>query len=328
MHLFIESSFLVDFEVHFDPETSNIAYKCLDRIFREYTAVNLYFDDESTMIEFNSLYYELITNYNTNPITVGDFNEYLETVNVLPNQTLFLTKNDLRNKSKVERLGALSFTFNNFEEKINVLLKDFDQLFDLSDPVENFKWQDLRFVSQLPFKSVVIVDSYIIKDANTQRINDNLIPLLKEILYNHTCKVAVTIYTDEVTNPDERKKRLSEIDCVKKRHQFIQSNLSESIDSLLIVKSSFSKDKYDQHDRFLYTPFCMISVGKGFNLFPMRISNSSIVCSSIFEKKTYKMMKNHFNNLKVTTDKLLRLEVISTNLKIYPYTNNVKLFID
>jgi hypothetical protein len=328
MHLFIESGFLIDFEILFDPETSNSAFKSLDRIFREYTSINLYFDDESKLIEFNSLYYELITNYNTNPKVIGDFDVFLDTVNDLPNQTLFLTKTDIRNNSKVEDLGALYLTFGNFEEKIKKYLEDFDQIFDLSDPQCNFKWQNLGFISQLPFKSVVIDDSYILSDKNRQRINDNLIPLLKEILSNHRSKVVLTIYTDEVMNEEERKKRLSEIECVKKRHQFIQSTLSKSIDSLCILKSSYFKDKYDQHDRFIYTPFCMVSVGKGFNLFPMKLGNSSIVCSSIFKKATYNMLKNHCNNLRNTTDKLINLEVITTNLKIYPNADKLKLFID
>jgi hypothetical protein len=72
----------------------------------------------------------------------------------------------------------------------------------------------------------------------------------------------------------------------------------------------------------------MVSVGKGFNLFPMKLGNSSIVCSSIFKKATYNMLKNHCNNLRNTTDKLINLEVITTNLKIYPNADKLKLFID
>ncbi len=330
MHLFIEYEFLFEFESLSEREMLSVGYKCLDRIFREYTELVLYFDKDSDWLRTNSLYYDLITNYNLNLHVIGEFNSYFDRITEIPNQSLILTKTELIDTIKVQEMGALNFSIANFDVKIRRYIEDYEIEFDLSDMEKRFNWRDIGFISETPFKSVVIDDSYILIDEKNQRLNDNLIPLLNEILKKKSSKISLTIFTEKIQNGDERKFQLSEIQCVQKRYSYIESILSKSLGSLCIVKNSFFKDKFDEHDRFLYTPFCLISIGKGFNLFPVKTNNSTVYCSNIFKKSTYKKMNNHFNLLK---DKTIRLnsssfQVIPTNLKVYPDADQVRLYKD
>ena len=168
MHLFIEYEFLFEFESLSEREMLSVGYKCLDRIFREYTELVLYFDKDSDWLRTNSLYYDLITNYNLNLHVIGEFNSYFDRITEIPNQSLILTKTELIDTIKVQEMGALNFSIANFDVKIRRYIEDYEIEFDLSDMEKRFNWRDIGFISETPFKSVVIDDSYILIDEKNQ----------------------------------------------------------------------------------------------------------------------------------------------------------------
>ena len=56
-------------------------------------------------------------------------------------------------------------------------------------------------------------------------------------------------------------------------------------------------EKFEFHDRLIYTNYSMTKSGKGFNLNNIKLINSEVITSSIFNKKTYKKYLNHFDSI-------------------------------
>lgn len=326
MHLFIEEAFLIDFEIDYNIEQSSIGQNCLHKIFTEYTGLRLYFDNLSILKDLNSKYFNFLTDYNPNILEIGNFDSYFEDKNELPNQTIILSTEVLKNQSKIEILGGLCLDYLNYQSKIKTIIEKLHFKFSFSEDITYFSWDKLEVLSIIPIKTIVIDDPYVLLNEKNQLLKDNLIPMLKCILKHQNNKTSLTIFSDKINNSNE--KSINEIDCVKKRYQLLENELNEKISSICIAKSKKYRQEYDQHDRYLYTPFTIIGIGKGFNLFPFSKNNSKIEVSTIFEKYYYNEMKNHYKNLNNIYQKLEKVEYISSHLKIYPDSLNLKLHID
>ena len=327
MHLYIEADFLIDFEILFEENKNSRPWKILHQIFTEFTGIKLLFDTEDKLME-QSYYYSRLTDLNPKTEEVGAFDQHFSTKHRLANQTLILSCKELSDSNKIHEMGGLQFTFENFPSKIEAFIETNDREFDFSDPELKFQWNDLLFLSEIPFNNIVIDDSYIIADKANQKLKDNLIPLLKTLLNRKIEKCSVTIFTMEVLNNDDIRKRTDEIAAVKSRHQFIQSQLASKINKLCFIKKDLTKTFYDQHDRYIYTPFFIISCGKGFNLIPYKTNNSEIICKTFLHKATYRKLQNHYKNFKEVVEKLDRKEVISSMLKFYPNKAAVNLYLE
>lgn len=327
MHLYIEADFLIDFEILFEENKHHRSWNVLHRVFTEFTGIKLLFDSEKKLTE-QSYYYSRLTDLNPKTEEVGTFDQYFSSKSSLANQTLILSCKELSDSNKIHEMGGLQFTFENFPSKIEAFLETNDREFDFSDPELKFQWNDLLFLSEIPFLNLVIADSYILADKSTQKITDNLIPLLSILLKRKNEKCNVSIFTKDILNSDQLRKRTDEIEIVKNRHQFIQSKLANKIKKLCIIKIDPDKSFYDQHDRYIYTPFCIISCGKGFNLFPFKSNNSEIRSTTFFNKATYRKLQHHYKNLNEVVEKLDRKEVISSKLKFYPNKEAVNLFLE
>jgi hypothetical protein len=326
MHLFIEESFLIDFEIEYNNVYPSVGQNCLHKIFTEYTGIRLYFDNIEKLKELNSKYFNTLTDYNPNIKEIKDFNTYFENIQEIPNQTIVLSSINLLCKTKIEQLGAVCLDFGNYEVILKNIIEKLHLKFSLSDLEKKFSWNSLSISGLIPIKSVVIDDPYILINKKGQLMKDNIIPLIKNLLLNQKIKPSLTIFSDVIENPSDRWK--NEIERVELRYSILEQELKPYISTICIAKSKQDQAIFVQHDRYIYTPFTIISVGKGFNIFPYERENSKIEQSTIFDKFSYNEMKNHFSGLKEKYEKLKKKEFINTLLKIYPNSEYLNLFID
>jgi hypothetical protein len=317
MNLFVEAEFILDFEIIFDENRASVGQNVLFRIFKEYTDLNIYFDDENILINEESLIFNLITDNQPNYFVVGSFEEYFSLNPNLPNQTIVLTKAPISRKAQIESNCGISLTWDNFEERIKFIFDSLHQEYLLSEN-EFSSWSLLNTFSLLPIKKVIIEDPYILSDTYNQKITENLIPLLSNLLEGQTTRSPLYIYTSEILNSYEVKQNIKLEKAIKKRYNLLLSRLSKYVNQVVFIESNVSKKEYYQHDRYLYTLFGLISVGEGFNLFPLTPSNSSVILSTIFEKGTYKKYKSHLKKLENISSPTLQNDEKNYKFKIYP----------
>ena len=313
MNLFVEAEFILDFEITFDENRATIGQSTLFRIFKEYTELEIYFDDESLLIKEESLIFNLITDNQPNYSAIGSFEEYFITNKLLPEQTLILTKATISNKALIESNGGICLTWDNFEERIKFIFDSLHQEYLLAEN-EFSSWTLLNKFSLLPIKKVIIEDPYILSDSFNQKITENLIPLISNLLEGQTTRSPLYIYTSEVINSNEVKQNITLEKAIKKRYNLLLSRLSKYVNQVVFIESNVSKKEYYQHDRYLYTSYGLISVGEGFNLLPLTPSNSSVVFSTVFDKGTFKKHKAHLKKLGVISS-----SVFEDNDKIYKF---------
>lgn len=317
MNLFVEAEFIIDFEITFDENRATLGQNVLFRIFKEYTELKIHFDDDALLIKEESLIFNLITDNQPDYSIVGPFNEYFSLNSTLPNQTIVLTKSPCTNKTNIESQGGICLTWDNFEERIKFIFDSLHQEYLLSEN-EFDSWALLNKFSLLPIKKVIIEDPYILSDSYNQKITDNLIPLISNLLKEQTTRSPLYIFTSEVMNSFEVKHNIKLEEAIKKRYSLLLSRLSKFVNQVVFIESNVSKKEYYQHDRYLYTSFGLISVGEGFNLFPLTPSNSSVILSTIFEKGTFKKYKSHLKKLENISSPNLQNDEKNYKFKIYP----------
>jgi len=328
MHLFIQESFLTKFENDYNNENPSIGQKCLHKIFTEYTRVRINFDELNVFQKLDSKYLRLYLGNNPTSLNeIGDFDSYFNNIENLPNQTIVLTTEASKNKDKIQNLGGLCLDYLNYESLIKTIIDKLHFKYSLSDNAIKFTWACFSHLNLIPIKTIVIDDPYILNNSQGGLMVDNLIPLLKNLLKDQKVKPSLTIFSDKIHNNSEKGR--SETEIVKARYTLLESELKSIISSVCIAKSKkYDQEILEQHDRFLYTPFTIAWIGKGFNIFPYKNSTSKVEQSTIFDKFYYNELKNHCDGLKKKYDKLAKKEIYHTELKIYPNSDNLKLFID
>lgn len=325
MTLFVEAEFILDFEITFDENRATIGQSSLFRIFKEYAELKIFFDDETLLIKEESLIFNLMTDNQPNYSAVGSFEEYFSLNSTPPDQTLILTKAKISSKDQIESNGGICLNWEDYEQKIKTIFDSLHQEYLLSENEFN-SWTLLNKFSLLPITKVIIEDPYILSDSFNQKITDNLIPLINNLLKEQKSRSPLYIYTSEVINSYEEKQSIRIQTAIKKRYNLLLTRLSKYINKLVIIESNVLKKEYYQHDRYLYTSFGLISIGEGFNLFPLTPSNSTVVLTTIFEKGTYKKYKSHLKKLNNITKSLFNEEINNYKFKIYPENvNEIKL---
>ena len=122
------------------------------------------------------------------PIPISNFKEHFQTSR--HRQTIILSEKDKDWFNEAEHNGALCFTLENYQEKIERLLEEGTVRIDLFDKFPG--WESLKFHNLFPFNEIVISDGYILSDKSGQKIEDNIIPLLN-VLLEKTGKTKPTI---------------------------------------------------------------------------------------------------------------------------------------
>lgn len=187
-------------------------------------------------------------------------------------------------------------------------------------------WRDLKTVSLSPTNSIIIVDKYILCDKQTQRIQDNLIPALANIIpENYHGQLDIIILSEEIVS--NQKTRSTE-EKAKEVYDQIRGSLSNlksinfKLKILIHSKAFYPNDFMSLHDRLIYTNYYTIESGQGFNLFNGKqrlCANSKVQIHFNFQPFYMKVLPRHIESLKKYIDKLKRVEVHNM-FKYYPDT--------
>ena len=318
MELYIEKEFLDNFYLEYDEDKLTPGQQALSCILKEYGEVDWFIDTEindAETLEKLKLSNPFIAYRATYapPIPVKSIKNHFFK-NSRCRQTLIFTDNEEPWHKEAESTGALCFSSENFQNKIEGIIKKAHFKIDLSEDFKN--WDFFNSVNQIPFNELLINDNYILTDKSQQLMDKNIIPFFKLLLDNKKdSEIKCHIFTKDL-NPTQPKGDDQIWEAVEKRHKKLNSGLANFKKKIRIVNNSVQTDHYDLHDRVLLTNFFSIDSGKGFNLIPHKKSNSQVVVETIFDKYTYKRIKNH---LKIYEEYLKRFEHRkSLKFTVYP----------
>lgn len=185
-------------------------------------------------------------------------------------------------------------------------------------------WSDLEFVSESPNNSILLIDKYILSDNSTNRLRENLFPLLKSILPKSTkTPLYLTIVSGEILSTRKNmslKERAEEI-C-RQLHSFLaQYKYPKVFLTIINNDKMFYPGDLDMHDRVIYTNNYYLKSTKGWDLFingKRRIVNSTVEVHFNFQRFQMKELRGHFKMINEYLGKMNRMEVMDTIFKHYP----------
>ena len=318
MELYVEKEFLDNFCIEYDEERPSPGQKVLATIFEEYGEVEWFIDtqintpEEFEALERNYYFFAKRSDYKA-PIGVSSLEEELFTRSTFQ-QTLVFTASEHDWFKEAEAKGALCFSYDTYEKSLSDIINSCHYKIDLS---ENFSsWAAFDCLRHIPFNEVILNDNYILSDKKQQPMDKNIIGLLKNLLVKKRAQeVKLSIFTKDL-NPKQPGTDEQIQEAVETRYRKLNSGLANFKKQIQIVNNDLQRDHYELHDRVLLTNFFSIDSGKGFNLLPGKQSNSQIIIETIFDKYTYKRIKNH---KKIYNDYLKRLSHRETiKFSVYP----------
>lgn len=183
-------------------------------------------------------------------------------------------------------------------------------------------WHDLSFIKKTPYKSLIIVDRYVLKSE--AQIKENLIPLIENILPDCGIKELNILIISEVilnirsnpTSSEPFKKAHALITKLLAKHENIKFNIS----IILHNKSFYPQESHDLHDRIIYTNYYTIEGPSGFEVFKnhkrITYNNSKIEANSNFIAYNMHVIPSHLSAIQQYLKKIIRTE--SLNFKYYP----------
>lgn len=197
---------------------------------------------------------------------------------------------------------------------------------DENDPDTLSSWNDLKFLSEFPNNSIVVIDKYILSDNSNNRLKDNLFPLLKTLLPDKLeTPLFLTIISGDILTSN---KGASVIERTKKVYGLIHSYLAQfknlKVDLTIVNNdNSFYPRGLELHDRVIYTNYYYLMSSKGWDIFnkkERKLGNSRINIDFNFQRFQMKELKGHFHILAEYLKKMNRMEVMSSVFKHYPET--------
>ena len=312
MELYIEKEFLDNFYLEFDESSASSSQKIVATILKEYAEVEWFIDCKTETLEqietlkAENPFFHARTVYSS-PITVNSVKDYFFEKSKC-DQTLIFTQNNEDWFNEAERKGALCFSYENYRQKIENIVQKCHFKIDLSEGFQG--WGFLNNLKNTPFNKILINDGYILTDKDSQKMSDNLIPILQNIMdKNYQTKTDVEIYTKDLNPPQPGtfEQIKSEVDKKLRRLNSVFANYQLS---LKIISNTLQKGKYDFHDRLIYLNYLIIDSPRGFNLIPHKKSNSQLTVETIFEKYTYNRLRNHKKMHNDYLKKIVNLETL------------------
>lgn len=290
LNLYIEKAFLDDFYIAYDEDSASDAQKTVYQILVNYPEKRWFLDiDINLMEEFKNLKLE-------NPL-IGEMSITIHP-NYIPSfdlknfstepflSTIIFTQKDKDWFTEAENKGVICLSIENYEEKVTRIKKEFHFKIDLS---ESFDWSKLRLFSILNW--TVLNDNYILSDKDKQKIDKNLVPLLKRLIQDYQKEVKIDICTQDF-NPPQAASQEMIFECARKRKQKLNRVFANYQVKFQIFNEMREWRELRMHDRVLMTNFQVVDCGEGFNLMPFTPSNSQIISETIFDIYTYKRLKN------------------------------------
>lgn len=307
MELYIERKFLNKFDKNYNNETIQ---KVVKEIFIEYGEKRVFIDfnlEDFESLDNKNETFALISN-TISPTPIDSIKEYLFSKSDF-SQTIVFT-NDLEDWFvDAENRGALCFCFENYQEKIKEIIEKLHFKIDLS---ENFLgWEFLNKFKAINYNELLVSDGYALSDKTNQKMTDNIIPILRNLVSNKNINISILTKDLNPIKPEEKYKK----EKAKKRHGKLKTAFADYKANFSIYISDFPFD-FVVHDRNIATNFSLMDCGEGFNLIPYKASNSQIISETIFDKYTYKRLKNIKKQQTEYIEKLRRLETLK--FKMYP----------
>ncbi len=317
MELYIEKEFLDDFFIAFEPDKASQSQKVVVSILTEYGEVDRFVDVEiNAPQELEKLKIEnpFFAGSNGKPPTpVRSIKEdFFEHANC--RQTLIFMKNEQEWFPKAEQKGALCFTWGNYEERISKIIENTNFKIDLSEGFTG--WDSFVSLQKVPFNYVLVNDNYLLTDKARQKMDKNIIPFLKIILKGKSeQEIKLDVYTKDFNPKQPRRDEQIKV-AAKKRFGKLNRGLANFRKKSRLINNDLKPSSYDFHDRVVLSNFFSIDSGQGFNLIPHKKSNSQVIVETIFDKYTYKRIKNLMKMHNEYVEKLERLETVK--FKMFP----------
>lgn len=308
LRLYFEKEFLDDFYIVFDSKKATRAQDILYTILTKYTETTWYINVEINSMEqleslkqSNPLIAYKVARDTMPPISVQSIEEHYFEDN-LDGPFLIFTKAKRDWFEKAKEKGALCFTFEDYESKIIEITEQYHFYLDPGD--ESFEWNRIDVFPNASW--IVLNDNYIFTDIKHQKIKENLIPLLKQLLNNQK-ETRVEIWTREF-KAKSKEKKISE---AEKRKRTLNSHFAKVNVKFKIINNHLMHDSYKFHDRWIYSNYQVIYSGPGFNLMPVNKANNGLFYSkTIFDKDGYyvykrglKMHKKYYKELITIKDR-------------------------
>lgn len=285
MELYIEKCFLDKFNKEWNANSTSIGKTVLASILKTYGNVNWYIDyeiDSPEKLEQFNIEFSEISSHIFPPIPISSTikEHFFEHSGCA--QTIICTMHDQAWFGDAEKKGALCFCYENFENKLEKIIKTCDNLkVDLSEQFVG--WEYFNQLKSIPKNKIVINDGYLFsKSGRNNPIEENFIPFLKNTLSTNS-ETKIEIFTDYLNNNQVNIDPIS-----KKLYNVFKSE----------YKVNFTFVQFHFHDRIYYSNFFMVECGIGFNFNKYKRSNSKITVESIFDKFSYNRMNNHLKLLK------------------------------
>ena len=194
MEIYIEKGFL-DF-IYGNDSLKEGRKKVLD-FFRNYSDVTIYIDQNFSVEDFKagseSTYLfdnNILNDLRSNPcVTIKSISNSLcdhlfENSNF--HQTLVFTLEDQKWFETARNKGAMCFSSDTFEDKIEEIINNLHFDYSLNDPFRG--WDILAPYKLLNFNSLNVSDDYILVDSWKQLLKDNIIPLLERLSFKEKRK--------------------------------------------------------------------------------------------------------------------------------------------
>jgi len=295
MELYIEKEFLDNFYLEYSDSHPTEGQRVLRMIFKDYgdkkSFMNYSVDSPEDLVLLkmeNPFFAELASHFP--PIEIDDIkNHFLKNSKCL--QTIILTSKDKEWFIDAEEKGAICMSFENYETRIIEFIEKSHFKIDLSEKFSG--WEVFNFCSSLPLNFITLNDNYILSDKNNQKMDRNVIQLFKILLADRKIKTNIKVLSKDFNSPRPGTPQQVN-DTAEKKHLKLNSALANFKKEIQTINNNLPT-QHDLHDRVLMSNFFMVDSGKGFNLIPHSKSNSQIICESIFDKYTYKRLKNNLN---------------------------------
>ena len=301
MDILIEQDFFETFMEDYFNQTKSLE---LETMFTTYTGIKLHTDMSDEYIFSKPILKSLIS-HNKSLHTKEDFISKSQN-NKFRNLSLaFCGFKRLEWVETFEKNGGLYFHKNNYKKKISEILQNHNPIY--LNKIEDFKWSDILPFKHLPGKGALIADNYILSDENKMKFN--ALPIINQIRINQN-RLTVLTTTDtsdsylnfDLKNEQGYKKVTNRVkdEIIQKQH-LINKQIEISSDNLNVqVIPFFKKDlkrlhNFDLHDRRLITKYGVITVGKGFDLLPLKNDKEldfKLTIKTFFEKETYDDINN------------------------------------
>jgi hypothetical protein len=311
MEIYIEKEFLDNFYLEFDEDSHSPSQMILANILRDYAEVEWLIDCTIESLED----FEKLKNDNPffaaralilGPVSINSIKDHFFEKSIC-RQTLIFTQNTENWFSEAENKGALCFSFESYQTKIETLVDSCHFKIDLSEQFQG--WKVFSNLKNMPFNKIIINDAYILTDQDTQRMDRNLFPLIKNIIdIRNKTPIGIEIFTKNLNPPQPGTFDQIKI-MAEKRFNRLNSVFANYDLKFKIISNTLQKGRYDFHDRLIYLNFMIIDSPKGFNLEPHKKSNSQISAETIFDKYTYNRLRNH---LKMHDDYLNKIKSLET----------------